>query len=198
MNIYFDTEFTGLRKDTTLISIGLVAENGEAFYAEFDDYNEDQCDDWIRENVINHLVHDKPEVWDYMGLNVTRVYDDIIGVGAVLRNWLDHFDNVQFVSDCCHYDMVLLIDLLGETAFDLPRHVNPVCYDIIQDISYFYGITMKEAFNKSREAILADVYGEFDKLPETMRKHNSLYDAWVIKLISEGLILDENDIDALI
>jgi len=33
--IFFDTEFTGLHKDTTLISIGLIAEDGRTFYAEF-------------------------------------------------------------------------------------------------------------------------------------------------------------------
>ena len=55
MNIYFDTEFTGLHKDTTLISIGLVTENGDTFYAEFDDYDKTQCNDWIQENVINNL-----------------------------------------------------------------------------------------------------------------------------------------------
>ena len=32
--VFFDTEFTGLRQQTTLISIGLVAESGEA---EWDD-----------------------------------------------------------------------------------------------------------------------------------------------------------------
>ncbi len=32
--VFFDTEFTGLRQQTTLISIGLVAETGETFYAE--------------------------------------------------------------------------------------------------------------------------------------------------------------------
>ncbi len=33
MKVFFDTEFTGLRKDTTLVSIGMIAENGETFYA---------------------------------------------------------------------------------------------------------------------------------------------------------------------
>ena len=32
--IFFDTEFTGLHQKTTLISIGLIAETGETFYAE--------------------------------------------------------------------------------------------------------------------------------------------------------------------
>ena len=32
MKIFFDTEFTGLHKNTTLISIGLVSETGDEFY----------------------------------------------------------------------------------------------------------------------------------------------------------------------
>ena len=59
MKIFFDTEFTGLRKDTTLISIGLVDENGRTFYAEFSDYDNSQCDTWIHENVIKHLKWSK-------------------------------------------------------------------------------------------------------------------------------------------
>ena len=186
MKIYFDTEFTGLHKDTTLISIGLIAENGKEFYAEFDDYDESQCDDWIKENVIANLIHDKPELWDFLGLDVTRVYDDIIGVGCDLREWLEQFDeDIQLISDCCHYDMVLLIHLLGETAFDLPKNVNPVCHDINQDIAYFYEISDKEAFNKSREDIVKEIYGE---LADVYEKHNALHDAKVIKTIYENII----------
>ena len=44
MKIYFDTEFTGLHKDTTLISIGLVSECGKTFYGECYDYDENQID----------------------------------------------------------------------------------------------------------------------------------------------------------
>ena len=45
--IFFDTEFTGLHQNTTLVSIGLVSDEGERFYAELTDYDETQCDDWI-------------------------------------------------------------------------------------------------------------------------------------------------------
>ena len=55
MNVYFDTEFTGLHKGTTLISIGLIASNGKKFYAEIVDYDRSQVNDWIKENVINNL-----------------------------------------------------------------------------------------------------------------------------------------------
>jgi hypothetical protein len=53
--VFFDTEFTGLHQGTTLISIGLVAETGETFYAELSDYDQTQVDDWLRENVISKL-----------------------------------------------------------------------------------------------------------------------------------------------
>ena len=40
MKIFFDTEFTGLHKDTTLISIGLIDKYGRTLYGEFSDYDE--------------------------------------------------------------------------------------------------------------------------------------------------------------
>ena len=55
MKLFFDMEFTGLRQNTTPISIGIVSEDGKRFYAEFTDYDESQCDDWIKENVIKKL-----------------------------------------------------------------------------------------------------------------------------------------------
>lgn len=47
MKIFFDTEFTGLHKDTTLVSIGMVSEDNRQFYAELTDY-----DIMIKNNVI--------------------------------------------------------------------------------------------------------------------------------------------------
>ena len=51
MRIYFDTEFTGLYKDTQLISIGLISEDCREFYAEISDINTKKCDDWGKQNV---------------------------------------------------------------------------------------------------------------------------------------------------
>lgn len=62
---FFDTEFTGLRKDTTLISIGIVSDTGDRFYAELTDYDEGMCDEWIEKNVLDHLVlHGKQQYGD--------------------------------------------------------------------------------------------------------------------------------------
>lgn len=181
MKIFFDTEFTGLHKNTTLISIGLVDENNRTFYAEFADYDKSQCDDWIIENVLNNLLlptksvclnYDDENTW-------CNVKGDKLLIQTALYQWLSKYDTVELVSDVCHYDMVLFIDIFGG-AFDLPENVNPSCHDINQDIVEYYGISEKEAFDLSREEILQN-----NAIIIEGKKHNSLYDAKVIKAIYE-------------
>lgn len=89
------------------------------------------------------------------------------------------------VSDVCHYDMVLLIDLFG-SAFDVPSYISPCCHDINQDIAHYYGISEKEAFDKSREEMIKELYGETYVVPGT--KHNALYDARVIQHIYNAIV----------
>ena len=177
MKIFFDTEFTGLHKNTTLISIGLVAENGEKFYAEFTDYDESQCDDWIKENVISKLFLNMQDECHIPGYHCgTKKF-----IKVALETWFKQFDSIELVSDVCHYDMVLLIDIFG-SAFDLPKNICPVCYDINQDIAKYYKISTQEAFDKSREEILKEHYTVVNG-----DKHTALYDAEVIKAIYEIL-----------
>lgn len=176
MKIFFDTEFTGLHKNTTLISIGLIDENGRTFYAEFSDYDESQCDEWIKENVISHLTLGKYEHYSFY-MNNTTVYGKKEFVKTKLLEWLLHYDEVQLVSDVCHYDMVLFIDIFGG-AFDIPVNVNPACHDINQDIANRYDLSETWAFDKSREEILKE-----NGITIEGDKHNALYDAIVIQQI---------------
>lgn len=186
MRVYFDTEFTGLHKDTTLISIGLVAEDGRRFYGECYDYDKNQIDTWLQENVLNNTTYlCEISKTNNMSVSLDNMYLVATkeGLAKHLRDWLAQFDTVELVSDVCHYDMVLLIDLFG-TAFDLPSHVSPVCHDINQDISRFLGITPQEAFDKSREELIGKTYMKnIEKEYGSARKHNALYDAYVIKLL---------------
>lgn len=187
MNLFFDTEFTGLKKNTNLISIGIVAENGKRFYAE-------NCriitsishmDKWIEENVIKNTAiggnKDIEKSLLYDPNTTVILYSDI---RTGLEKYLSQFDKVQFVSDVCHYDFVLLIDIFGD-AFDLPSNVSPVCYDINQDIARWYKISQAQAFDKSREDIMVDLYG---KNIIKGYKHNALYDAEVIKAIYDFIV----------
>ena len=193
MKIFFDTEFTGLHKNTTLISIGLVDENGRTFYAEFLDYNESVCDEWIKNNVIQHLKYSHVEDnWN----NKDPERFECVGYTYYIRKWLDawlsRYEEVELISDVCHYDMVLFIDIFG-TAFTIPDNVNPSCHDINQDIAKYFNISEKEAFDLSREGII-ETFNEKIKehWPEYViniegDKHNSLYDAKVIKEIDKIL-----------
>ena len=188
MKVFFDTEFTGLHKNTTLISIGLVNEYNETFYAEFSDYDESQCDDWIKENVINNLQFNNMTNDEWAETYIvdqdqhTRVKGDKEFVKYHLEKWLTRYDEeVQLISDVSHYDMVLFIDIFG-SAFDIPDNVCASCHDINQDIAGFYDITESRAFDISREKIIKDSGYEIDG-----EKHNSLYDAKVIRAIYSKL-----------
>ena len=200
MKIFFDTEFTGLHKDTTLISIGLIDENGRTFYGEFSDYDESQCDDWIRENVIKHLKWSKEgPVEDFVNIYVNswEAFGSKEYIKIVLSEWLSKYDYVDLVSDCCHYDMVLFIDIFGD-AWSIPDAVNPACHDINQDIAKYFDISEKEAFDLSREKFIEKVnidrqddqnnfdISEGEKIINIEGdKHNALYDAKVIREIYE-------------
>ena len=208
MNVYFDSEFTGLVPNTTLISLALVTEKDEVFYAEFTDFNERLCTDWIFENVISNLRMDHMNTKLPNRVSIVEKETYVIGESDYIRNileeWLlDQADNsedgrIQLVGDVCHYDMVLFANLFGG-ALKLPSVVNPCAYDICQDICarkevklgefsgrirWFPDMTyMKDAFNISREKVCEKVGGT---LPQGIQ-HNALYDTLVIKEIYEGM-----------
>lgn len=222
MKIFFDTEFTGLRKDTTLISIGMVSGDGRHFYAEFTDYRKDLCDDWINKNVIDNLLYNDnlpfsietlsktqeevdiekshPAEEDRNGFNII-IKDTSLNISIALNKWLYQFINegmrIEFVSDVCHYDFVLLVDLILKqkgsnlTALELDSNYSSCCYDLNIDIATFLSTNARTAFNVSRESLLKKLVMNTpphkrskeakDLLDKTASKHNSLYDAKVIK-----------------
>lgn len=96
MKIFFDTEFTGLYQDTDLISIGLVSETGETFYAELNDFDMSKVDDWIKNNVIKNLRFDPMHCDVYYRQTRSKFGDtysfEMVGkkpwVAYNLRQWL--------------------------------------------------------------------------------------------------------------
>lgn len=185
MNLYFDMEFTGLKKDTTIISLGIVDQNGRSIYLEYTDYNKSDVDDWIQENVIKNTIFLKDDIKE-IEPHVTENGTDAVVVGnteynrQVLKYWLSLYDNedIQFVSDVCHYDMVLLIDALYEHGLNIPSNVSIDCHNINQDIAAYKKISVKEAADVVRESLVAK---EIEGMK--VQKHNALFDALVIRLI---------------
>lgn len=192
MRIFFDTEFTGLHQNTTLISIGLVAENGREFYAEFIDYDKDQINDWLQENVINKLIYgiDKliyksDENWAYTDGAYTSRLGDKKYIAQELEQWFNSFvelkgiDKIEMWSDCLAYDWVLFCQLWGY-AFNIPGMI----YYIPFDLSTLFKIKGIDPDINREEFLGQDWVVEGSK-------HNSLYDAKVIKGCYEKVLKRE-------
>ncbi len=87
MLIFLDTEFTDFARPD-LISLALVSEDGREFYAELDDYQRDNCNDFVRKTVVPLLgrvpgatcnraeLTRRLRVWfDSLPENATIIYD---------------------------------------------------------------------------------------------------------------------------
>jgi len=172
--IFFDTEFTGLHQHTTLISIGLISEGGNTFYAEFTDYDQSQVDDWIRKNVIENLQLDQFKIeidYDPSSSSV-KMKGDTKAVVQALQHWLSSFEKVEMWSDCLAYDWVLFNQLFGH-AFKIPQNIYYIPFDIC-------------TLFKIRK-INPDINRELFAGVEGGQKHNALWDAEVIKLCYDRL-----------
>ncbi|NLV16263.1 MAG: 3'-5' exoribonuclease [Syntrophomonadaceae bacterium] len=178
MRIFFDSEFTGIRQDTTLISIGLVTEDDHMFYAEFTDYDRNQVFPWLEENVLKYLWLSDPNknVPEFTrNMNLETCLGDKETVGKALRNWISQWDKAELWADIIPFDWVLLCGLLGG-VFNLPKNMEFICYDICT----FLKILGFES-NINRE--------EFVGYDDPENKHNALYDALVVKAMYEKLMV---------
>lgn len=155
IKVFFDTEFTGLHQGTTLISIGLIDENGRSFYAELMDYDRAQCDDWINDNVIAHLTGEH--------LVTTRK------LKKQLEDWFMFYapGAVQMWSDCLAYDWVLFNQIFGG-AFKIPKAIYYIPFDLCT-LFELKGIDP----DINREQYAGSI--------TDARKHNSMHDALVIR-----------------
>lgn len=193
MKVFFDTEFTGLHQQTTLISIGMVAEDGRTFYAEFNDYDAGQIDDWLQKNVIYRLLFKEPPEGQQEYWAQSRVKPDVslhsawnlqlrgdkADVANSLREWLSQFDSIEIWSDCLAYDWVLFCDLFGG-AMRIPENVYYIPFDIC---TLLMAQGVDPDVNREEFAV-----GWLDDPGEVPHKHNALWDAKVIKACYSRLI----------
>lgn len=180
-------EFTGLHQHTTLISIGIVSDCGKSFYAELNDYDQSQVDDWLKENVIAKLRFSPPEQGEdeyfvatrdirnpapndlYKGYSV-ELRCDQIGLRAELSRWLRQFRQVEMWSDCLSYDWVLFCQIFGG-AFGVPENVYYIPFDIC---------TLFKASNIDPD-INRESFACIHTNDPKHTKHNALWDAQIIK-----------------
>lgn len=108
--IFLDTEFTDFEYPQ-LISIGLVSEDGERFYAEMSNgWSREGCSDFVLEHILPQLT-----AGDFL--------QERSFAARRLADWLADFPGpVRVVSDAPGYDWVLMLNLLGG---QLPGNLYP-------------------------------------------------------------------------
>ena len=178
--VFFDTEFTGLHQNTSLISIGCISDEGHTFYATLKDYSYEGIDEWIVDNVLANLLYTEDDrdfgVIDdtdangrrsqrYYGITTPKCKD-------LLLKWLQRSgDDIVMWSDCLAYDWVLFCQLFGG-AMEVPSFINYIPRDIC---------TLFEV--KGVDPDISRV--EFAGIKEI--RHNALADAILIKACYEKL-----------
>lgn len=135
MRVFFDCEFTGLHKQTSLISLGCVTEDGRQFYAELIDYDQDQVDEWIKENVISKLHLRDLQNSEY-GFEDHSKFPRLIEakgpkdfVRMALGSWLADYDQVEMWGDVLAYDWMLMCNLFGG-AMNMPENIYYIPFDV--------------------------------------------------------------------
>jgi hypothetical protein len=102
--LFLDTEFTGLHQYTTLVSLALVADSGEEFYAESAWYDETQINPWLAEHVLaNRLLY--PEVVSGQKLR-NVIYPGRLGNASEMMKVTNSYGNksriVNGIDTGCH------------------------------------------------------------------------------------------------
>ena len=134
-------EFTSLSPDAQIISIGIISDCGNSFYAEFSDFDINRCDDWVKENVVSKLEF-YPKVGNsnkdglHSDANPFKVGGTFDDVKFYLKEWLSQFSDyqIQFVCDCGTWDWYWLVQLLAEwESRSLEVRNGDKIYDIGQE-----------------------------------------------------------------
>ena len=180
MRIFLDTEFSGLRQDAALLSIGLAAETGAVFYAELAGLDPAAAPDpWVAANVLPLLAGERlpagaaPDCFMRGGRAAVR---------EALAGWLAQFgatpDSLQLWADVPAWDWVLFCEL-----FDGPFGLPPQVHYIVRDLATW--LEQRGIDPDTPREQLGAVERRFPGL--RLAKHHALYDALLEQSVFERL-----------
>jgi hypothetical protein len=167
---YLDTEFHEDGKSVTLISIGLVAEDGRELYAVSTGFDPTRCNDWVKANVLPKLPPRDPHRWMHPTMIALRVHA-FVGNDPAPEFWAYYAD----------YDWVLFCQLFGAMV-DLPKGWPMLCLDLKQ-----YAIHL--GIERSLKEIVPMPVGEHDALCDARwnsRVHRHLMEEQARRWVRRG------------
>jgi hypothetical protein len=202
MKYFFDTEFIEgfhtngpshprKRHHVDLISIGIVAEDGREYHAISSEYDSNEADPWVIENVIKPLylktvsddARDRIFYYDFhlhYGKSLSTIKRDILdffGYGMVScpageSPWAQiHDKDISVYAYFADYDWVVLCSIFGR-MIDLPKGMPMYCRDLKQ---------MMEERGLTKE-------WKQEKFPTEDNSHDALLDARFNKALYEEVI----------
>lgn len=144
MKYFIDTEFIeGFHKPMfgkrrhfiDLISIGIVSEDNRGFYFISSEYNYNDADNWVKENVIIPAYLDAVKGDNknrYSADTFHKTYGTPVSVICKrLMEWIGDDNNISFYGYYSDYDWVLFCSMFGR-MIDLPKGFPMYCNDIKQ------------------------------------------------------------------
>lgn len=136
--IFYDTEFYEDGKTIDLISIGMVSQSGREFYAVSNEFDTRRvaANNWLMDNVMSSIEHEKFVVTDFQGAKVVRDIH-VTDPAAMSREAIKYgiWDFIGAEKDAelwawySAYDHVCLAQLFGK-MIDLPRAVPMYTNDL--------------------------------------------------------------------
>lgn len=151
--VFMDTEFTDLSSSGSLISAGFITENGEEYYAQLSDFNERDCNDFVKVHVLPLLSGPRTSIDAFV---------------RQLSLWLDILDSeVVLVADSA-WDQKMLVKAF--TAVGLPL---PAAWLFRKVPDYFASGQQRQTFNDEMAAY-------FLRHPKEL-PHHALSDARAVR-----------------
>ena len=176
MKLFADLEFTRLHQRTSPISMGLVTEDGKSsFYCEFTDFDPNQVDDWLKENIFPLLdFNQRNEEFVEKKNHATfakGTRDFIVCSSGGLIDWINSLSeqSYTFASFGLSYDLVLFRELFIQTKTERPRKLTAYNYDVSTLFQEFVGDPTLPFAKEKYLGISPD------------NKHNALFDAEVAR-----------------
>lgn len=193
--LFLDTEFTGLHKDTNLVSLALISEEGDWFYYHNDSivsneilkepHNIKAIDKIIETAKDRTLIKELRKNKGVVGVecnkteHLERMLAEFIDAVHKTRN-MNHDEMFEIVVDVGGYDWVLFNDIFGH-AFNIPEKV----YYIPFELSTMLALSSLENSDNSRRNIVC-----FDEMLDRSfvdlllsQSHHALSDAYIIRSV---------------
>lgn len=173
MRHFIDTEFIEHATGIQLVSIGIVREDGQRFYAESCSFDERLADQWVKDNVISKLLFFNKEkmpqkVYPVFETQSIEVFGTENFIKQHLLRWLsfERDESPEFYAYYASYDWVVFARIFGR-LIEKPEHFPMWVIDLKQ-MMWERGLT-----KEWKQEVCPDPLGE----------HNALVDAeWNKKL----------------